>query len=417
MHLVIGAGLTGLTAAKELVDNGEEVLVVEREKEVGGFMGCVTRNGYSVEKYYHHFFTDSPNFTKLIDDLGLSKKLEWKKATNGAYYDKLYPLDTPLDMLKFKPLSLMEKAALARTMLAIKMIKDSKEYDNVSTKDWILKNSSEGAFEKFLKPLVLSKYGDADDISATWFIERMKLRNKRGVSGEKLCYMRGGFQQALDKMTEEILDKGGEIKTSSHVSRLTKKGGKIESATVNKREMDVESVISTVPPESLAKAFPFFKKPNVKYQGALCVLVALKKQVHPYYWTNIIKPSLSFGAVVEHTNFMPLNDYGEHLVYLASYPKASSALWIKSDAEVFSEYFRDLGRIFPVKKEDVLKYWVFRSKESGIIFSKGTTNHIMPTTTDFDNLFVGGMFNSYPERSAEESARLGYECAKRSMGV
>ena len=59
--------------------------------------------------------------------------------------------------------------------------------------------------------------------------------------------------------------------------------------------------------------------PHVPYQGAACMTLALERQVtEGIYWLNM-KDAVPYGAVVAHTNFIPIERYGEHIVYLASY--------------------------------------------------------------------------------------------------
>ena len=52
------------------------------------------------------------------------------------------------------------------------------------------------------------------------------------------------------------------------------------------------------------------------------------------YWLNI-KADVPFGAVIEHTNFMPVEDYGERLVYITSYfQDEKDTLWAQTEEEV-----------------------------------------------------------------------------------
>lgn len=47
---------------------------------------------------------------------------------------------------------------------------------------------------------------------------------------------------------------------------------------------------------------------NIKYQGTACIPFGLKeKTMKNIYWLNI-KGDMPFGAVIEHTNFIPVSD-------------------------------------------------------------------------------------------------------------
>ena len=58
---------------------------------------------------------------------------------------------------------------------------------------------------------------------------------------------------------------------------------------------------------------------NISYQGTACALFGLKEKImDDIYWLNI-KEDVPFGAVIEHTNFIPESDYGERLMYVTTY--------------------------------------------------------------------------------------------------
>ena len=54
------------------------------------------------------------------------------------------------------------------------------------------------------------------------------------------------------------------------------------------------------------------------------------------------------GTVIEHTNFMPYEDYGEHLVYVTSYfQDEKDVLWMQKEEEVLDSYLKGLEKMFP----------------------------------------------------------------------
>ena len=58
------------------------------------------------------------------------------------------------------------------------------------------------------------------------------------------------------------------------------------------------------------------------------------------YWINV-KDAI-FGAVIEHTNFMPIEDYGEHLMYLAAYSLPNDKLYNLPDHQIKKLFLKDL---------------------------------------------------------------------------
>ena len=66
MNVVIGAGLSGLSAAYHM---GSGYKVLEREDEVGGLCRSVTTRGYTFDLAPHIFFTGSQYVNGLVNEL------------------------------------------------------------------------------------------------------------------------------------------------------------------------------------------------------------------------------------------------------------------------------------------------------------------------------------------------------------
>ena len=81
------------------------------------------------------------------------------------------------------------------------------------------------------------------------------------------------------------------------------------------------------------------------------------------YWLNINDRDLPFLALVEHTNFLPPEDYGGlHLVYLGNYLPMDHPLFGQSDEEIVSTYLAAIRHIRPdVDLSWVKQHWVFRA--------------------------------------------------------
>ena len=83
--IIIGAGITGLTAALRLVSKGCSVTVVDSSSSVGGLAGSVMVDGTPVDRYYHFICREDNDLVKFINELGLKDKLILARS-----WDKLF---------------------------------------------------------------------------------------------------------------------------------------------------------------------------------------------------------------------------------------------------------------------------------------------------------------------------------------
>lgn len=67
---IIGAGLTGLTAAFYLVKAGKKVAVIEKQDRVGGVIRTIKKDGFILETGPNTGVFSSPELVRLFDDLG-----------------------------------------------------------------------------------------------------------------------------------------------------------------------------------------------------------------------------------------------------------------------------------------------------------------------------------------------------------
>ncbi|HEX9548125.1 MAG TPA: FAD-dependent oxidoreductase, partial [Acidimicrobiales bacterium] len=74
--VVVGGGICGATAALRLAQEGLEVVLVERGDHLGGLVMSLEVGGTPIERFYHHIFPHEHEVIALIDELGLTDRLE-----------------------------------------------------------------------------------------------------------------------------------------------------------------------------------------------------------------------------------------------------------------------------------------------------------------------------------------------------
>jgi protoporphyrinogen oxidase len=395
---IIGGGLAGLAAAWRLKER-HEIDVYEKKAHLGGCLSSYHHEQYWIEQFYHHCFAQDRHLLSLLDDLKLSRRLEWLKGTTGYFAENtIYPLTTPLEILRYPFLSLEDKARLGLLTFRSRHM-DPAAFDTITAKDYIIGELGERVYDSFFEPLLRSKFGgQRETVSAAWLIGRIAIRSNRGLSGERLGYLNGGFHLLVDALADRV---GREctIRLFDPVTSISKQ---FDGWRVNGQRYD--AVISTIPPQALKIAggpdLPF-----IPYQGAACLTLGLEADhARGIYWLNMKDPG-PFGAVITHTNFVPQDRYGEHLVYLASYfsgelpPQAGKLMR------------EDFCRKFGVVESEI--HWERLAAEpmAGPVFVTGFRNLI--PAYQAKGLFWAGMFSpsNYPERSMDGSIAAGYAAA------
>lgn len=397
---IIGGGLTGLVAAHALAQD-HEITLFEKMPYAGGCLSSYHINDYWIERYYHHCFSSDLKLFSLLKELGISNLLEWKAGSTGYFSrDTIYPLTTPLQILRYPELTFFDKARLAWLTLTAKAA-NLESLDDIPADQYILENLGLNVYTSFFEPLLKSKFGDRrKEVSAAWLISRIAIRSNRGIEGERLGYIRGGFQKLVDALISSIHTRGGKICLQTPVTTLShEQGGWI----INGERFD--TIISTIPPHELER-YGGPTLPPIPYQGAACLTLAMNRQVTKgIYWLNMKDPA-PYGAVVTHTNFIPVDQYGEHIVYLASY--FTGTVPPRLDERMLADFCSR----FSVRPDEITWHKMAVDPFAGPVYTTGYRSLI--PRYEQKGLFMAGMFSetNYPERSMEGSIRAGFDVAE-----
>jgi protoporphyrinogen oxidase len=398
---VLGGGLCGLVASLRL-SGSSDVTILERNREPGGCLSSYRLDGAWVERFYHHCFAGDTRLLALLAETGLSGRLEWLRGTTGSFAGgRVHRLNTPVEILRYPYLSLTEKARLALFTLGARR-QSAEDLDAVTARDFILEHLGERVYSQFFRPLLVSKFGDREgEVSAGWLISRVAIRSNRGLSGEKLGYLEGGFHLLVERLADLAGKKGCTLQTGTPATRLERRDS---GWAVNGTAYDL--VLSTIPPQEVTRiGGPAL--PPVPYQGAACMTLGIDRDVTDgVYWLNMTDPA-PYGAVVSHTNFIPPERYGERILYLASYFQGAM------DPDLPRKMVEDFCSRFGLAETAIRWKRMAVEPFAGPVYTTGYRS-LMPRYEE-KGLFLAGMFSppNYPERSMEGSIIAGTEVARR----
>jgi len=425
---IVGGGIAGLTAAYELAKKGHQVAVFEKEAELGGQASTFPIEETRLEKFYHHLFTSDRHIVQLINELGLSPRMRWIDSQVGLFHGgQVYDFVTPLDLLRFTPLSLPNRLWAGLISLYLQRQTNWRKYEDITAKEWLEKHAGKSVYSAIWEPLLRSKFGDSyDEVSMTWFWGKMRLRfgsRPKGMQKEKLGYMEGSFQLLIDELEKRIKELGGEVHTNAPVERVVVEQGKAIGLTFHVSRFttrNFDTIIATVPSFAFTEMVPELpsdyigKLRHVQYQSALCLVLKMRRSLSHIYWMNISDASVPFVAAIEHTNYMPPDVYGgTHILYLSNYLPLDSPLFSLSRDELLQEYLPHVQRINPEFDLDwVEESWLFRDDAGQPIITCHYSQEIPDHQTPIRGLYLANTTQIYPEdRGMNYSVHLGQKIA------
>ena len=185
---IIGGGAAGLAAGFELAKKGHQAHVFERAPFLGGQASTFEVGGGRLERGYHHLFMSDTHMVDLIHELGLGHKLAWIESKVGFFYGgKIWKFASPVDLLKFTPLSLFDRLRLGLVTLYLQKTKNGLKFEGVTAAEWLQKRVGTRAYEVVWEPMLRGKFGEYyNEISMTWLWGKIYLRvASRGKPWEK----------------------------------------------------------------------------------------------------------------------------------------------------------------------------------------------------------------------------------------
>jgi len=405
---IIGAGFTGLSAAWELIKSGHEVQVYEKDSIPGGLAAGFKDSEWQweLEKHYHHIFSTDKAILQLLMEMGLSDLVFFQKTKTSLFYrNEKHQLDSPLSLLKFNPLSFINRCHVATVLASLKLNKKGVNLEGKTAAKYLKKRMGEKAWNILWKPLFEGKFGQyANEVNMAWFWARIFARS------QKLGYFTGGFANLALQMTKKLQEKKVQFKFSSKVLKLkpldgswelsSKEEGKKKS---NKEVFDKIIVTSTHPVlEKIVDLPKELKKQHNRLQllAAQTLVIALKKPFFEdqTYWLNINENKWPFLAVVEQTNFIDKDKYGgNHLIYVAKYLKQSSKEYSLTKQQLLDKYSPFLKKLSSSYRKDLVKKtWLFKNDYAQPI-SKVNHSAILPQMElSLPGLYWSSMQHIYP---------------------
>lgn len=349
--VVVGGGISGLTAAYRLVKAGVPVRLIESTDQLGGLGMGAEIDGIEIERFYHCIMPSDEHLLSLMAEIGLSDDIQWQPTKMGMIADGArYPFNSAADLLRFTPLSIGQRVRLGAVSLMLRRLGRGKDLDNLRTEDWLRGLYGKTVWERILQPLFGAKFGTKfGDVPALYLYQRLGRESNVAVRG----YPRGTYSSMVRGLAAAIEAGGGTIETGVRVVQISSDAHGATVRLANSEQITARSVIATVPlpllrsvaDDELRTVLPDLR---LEFQGVVNAVFLLENPLDGHYWAPVINCGTEFDGVVEMSALTGTDRYrGRSLVYVMHYCERTSPLFEEPESSIAARWSEQLRSLYP----------------------------------------------------------------------
>lgn len=267
--VVVGAGLSGLVAAREVARQGRSVVVLEANDRVGGrILNHTLSDGSVVESGAAFVGPTQDHVISLAKELGVQTFKEYAEGENVYYSNgrsSRYTGTVPPD-----PLILPDAAVLIHKIDSMSRevpvdapwaASKAEQWDATSLHDWIKSNSVNPQIANLLLSYIQPTFGtDAREVSLLFFLWYIAAsgnetnpgtfeRSSDTAGGAQDSRFIGGSQLLPLRVAEQL---GDRVALNAPVRRIDQNDGGV-TVTTDRGKVSAAKVIMAVPPPMAAK--------------------------------------------------------------------------------------------------------------------------------------------------------------------
>lgn len=444
--IIMGGGLTGLSAGCVLSRAGHCVRVFEHDIGVGGLSKTIVHNGFRFDLGGHRFFTKDPKINAFVEDL-ISDELILVGRSSKIYLRKKF-FDYPL-----KPMNALFGLGLMTTLGAVadygfeKVKGMISEREKVSLEDWVVSNFGRTMFNIYFKEYSEKVWGiDCSRISAEWVAQRIRglslstaIRNAFfKFSGKDLptltdrfLYPDLGIGRIAERLQEEI-ELNNEVYTNTGIEQINHDGRAIRSVYVKNHVsaglVRGDQFVASIPLPRLVQMLDPAPPPEVleaasrlSFRDLIVVTIMINRpRVTDQTWIYIPEKGIPFGRIHEPTNWSrKMAPEGKTLLVAEFFSTKGDDIWNESDSSLVETTVDHLASLGFIRKEEVIDSAVVRASRAYPLFEVGFEKNcamIIDYLGRFENLHLAGRIGLFKYYNMDHAIGSGISAAETIMG-
>ena len=298
--LILGGGLAGVTLARLLSKQGNDVLVLEKESRIGGLCRSVTADGFTFDIGGSHIiFSRDQEVLSFMHQVLKENRGERKRDTKIFYKDRFikYPFENGLYDLPQEDRFICLNEFIKTLMAADRG--ELKEPENFQ--EWIYHTFGKGIADAYLVPYNEKIWNyPLHQMSAHWMEGRVPrppvediIKAAVGIETEGYSHqvifsypITGGIEALVKAIAHPVIDR---IRTGFAVTsvRKTSDGWEVSNGT---EVIRADHIISTLPLQILKPCLEGLPGPvgsaidDLKYNSIVCVGIGMEGETLPFSW-------------------------------------------------------------------------------------------------------------------------------------
>ncbi len=426
---ILGAGVTGLMAGKQLRQRGYDVHVFESEPSVGGLCRSSVVQGFTFDWAGGHIlYTRDREVHDLVTEIiGEKDLVESERHTKIFYRGNLvkYPFENGLGDLPKED----NFACLTGYIDAFYARQNGASTKPQNFRDWVLWRFGRGIAENFMFPYNEKIWKtDLSSLGIEWVDGRVPdapvedvIKASIGISTEGYTHQsvfryprRGGFGVLTDRLADSL---SGAIRLSTPVEQVRRFGSEWE---VNGERFD--RVINTIPLQELCERLegcePCAKAAagRLGFRGLVSILIGVdgvEKTRHS--WIYLPHPENGPANRITHlSNYSPENaPPGQHgLLAEVTYQGD-----VHVDQRFVDEVVDGLHRCGLVDKKKIVTTAFHKNRYAYILFDREFRRNLAAATEPLDRigLFTIGRFGRYEYLNSDQCMRRAIDLVERNF--
>ena len=415
--IIIGGGLAGLASAAALASLKFDVELFESRAFLGGRATSWPADAEStelVDNCQHVLMRCCVNLLDFYRRLGVEQSIRFYRTfyfiEPGGRISKLErgilpaPAHFAGSFLGMKCLSLRDKIAIARGMLAIRRERTRTDLDRISMADWLHSHGqTPNAIERFWRQVLVSAINEE--------LERMAAAHGFQVFWLGMLSRGDSYEMGVPAVPlrelyrEDVWQRVGPVtlRPRSAVSRIEIDGGRVAGIRVAERLHTADSYICALPFERVPALIPELGFELDHWEHSPITGIHL--------WFDRPVTSLPYATLLDRTiQWMFNKSEGRYVQLVVS---ASRSLIEKSRADVIALAVSELADFFPlVKSAKLERAHVVKEVRATFSAKPGMAELRPPSQTQFPNLYLAGDWtrSGWPA-TMEGAVRSGYAAA------